>query len=855
MAQLPVWELLGAAGVPGTILCLLLLQTCAGDDASVSTGLPTAIHPKVRRTAGPAGGQAVSVNPPPMLWPSAGGKATYSVRLSQQDTFPPDSTISAEGLRWAMFNAHRKLAPGTWYWQYGVSIKGGATKWSETMSFQITDAAREFVTPPGAEMLAAVPRSHPRLVVTAEELPELRRRARESREAQSVVERAKRSIGKKLRDEASGRSKQKGASNSQEKKFARWASKGLAGKTAGLTDLQAQAYLLSGDEACGREAIRCALHVASWDPDGVTSWGVSDFADGSCLRAMAVTYDACYDLLTEEQRTVLRDAIRTRAGRMFGKWRSNVETKIFSAHIWQHILHDFAQAAFATLHDVPEASEWATYVYELWIARVPLQGGSDGGWANGNNYFRTNFRTLVAIPKFFERLTGVGFFNHPWYQNVAQFLVYTWPPHSHSDGFGDGCDRREKLAFGRIAFADVLAREMGSPLASWYVKASLDGTGKTLARDSLFRMYRLTTSKSPPPVPEGLPASLPQARAFRDIGVVAMHTDLAHAPRNIMAAFRSSPYGSFNHAHADQNCFHLFVAGDRLFHSTGYYIAYGDDHFKGWYKHSRGHNTVLIDGKGQTFGPEGYGWIARYLHGDRITYCLGDASMAYGDAGLTRFRRHMVLLRPNTVVVYDDLEADHPADWSWLLHSHEEMKREAGRQRLSVAMESGRGSVDIIAGTPLRIEVDHRFDPPALNWRKITERDGSVKVYPDQWHAVAKPAEKAVRMRCLAVFQIRHGDDKAPFADVAADAEGWVTMGDWRIRAECDASKPAALEIRSVDGSAALTAGKARVTVGGTSHDAPGAASTILVETVQGNPNVQIARDELPQGAQGHVKR
>ena len=66
-----------------------------------------------------------------------------------------------------------------------------------------------------------------------------------------------------------------------------------------------------------------------------------------------------------------------------------------------------------------------------------------------------------------------------------------------------------------------------------------------------------------------------------------------------MVAFRSSPYGAFNHMHACQNGFNILYGGERLFSNSGYYLTYGDAHFKGWYTATRGHNSVLIDDQGQ----------------------------------------------------------------------------------------------------------------------------------------------------------------------------------------------------------------------------------------------------------------
>jgi hypothetical protein len=221
----------------------------------------------------------------------------------------------------------------------------------------------------------------------------------------------------------------------------------------------------------------------------------------------------------------------------------------------------------------------------------------------------------------------------------------------------------------------------------------------------MLRFDRILNPRDRKPPEPRLPGDLAQARAFRDVGIVTMHTDLARTDDNLMLAFRSRPFGSFNHMHSDQNSLHVVCGGKRLFSGSGYYIAYGDDHFKGWYTHTRGHNTVMIDGQGQVRGADGYGWVARYLHGRQITYCTGDASNAYGDAGLTRFRRHIAFLRPDIVVVYDDLKADHAAQWSWLLHSPGRIEAKTDRPQLVATIGNARAQVDLFGSDTLKMGV------------------------------------------------------------------------------------------------------------------------------------------------------
>ena len=41
----------------------------------------------------------------------------------------------------------------------------------------------------------------------------------------------------------------------------------------------------------------------------------------------------------------------------------------------------------------------------------------------------------------------------------------------------------------------------------------------------------------------------------------------------------------------------------------------------------------------------------------------------FGATPLTKYRRHVLMLHPHTVIVYDELEASEAVRWEWLLHS------------------------------------------------------------------------------------------------------------------------------------------------------------------------------------------
>ena len=800
-----------------------------------SHSYPQAIHPVIRQTAWPSDGTVVDVNPPSLLWPAVKRKdIRYRVRLSQDPHFPPNKTIRSNELPWAIFNPHTELARGKWHWRYEVVRGGKVQSVSNTYNFTISNSVRAFVTPPAKQMLSACPKSHPRILMTSDELTAFRKRMKNSQQAKSIVNSADKFIDPEPPSEDSAIPRQKGKNAFEQKNFAKWASKALGNKLSTSTGALARAYIITGDRKYARQAVRYALHVSKFDPEGVTSPKVSDFADGTCLRSMALVYDSCFDLLTPQENIKLRNAIAVRAGRMFANWRNNLETKVFSAHIWQHILHEFAEAAFATLGEIEDAELWASYVYELWLGRVPLLGGNDGGWANGNNYFGTNFVTMISIPTFLEQLTGVDFFSHPWYRNAIYYMIYTWPPRSAPDGFGDGCERRDLAPLSRLAFADILGRKFDDSYAGWYARESLQPLQAILQNDSSQMWHRLRAGYNSP-APTRSSFDMPQARLFRDIGVVAMHKDLADTSNNLMLAFQSSPFGSYNHAHANQNSFNILFGGKRLYSNSGYYISYADDHFKDWYKHSRGHNTVLIDNKGQLSGtPNGYGWIVRYLHGQRITYCLGDASNAYGNAGLTLFRRHVVFLRPSIVVIYDELEADHTAQWSWLLHCPEKISSGPAGNCLTATVPSARSRVDFFAPIPLNIDIHNRFDPPALNWRNRTS-GGKIIQYPNQWHASVSPDGKVNKMRYLAIIQVLGTKDESPFAWPKVIGNNTIYVGSWSIDAELDPNKSATLEIQSHDRKAVLAVNKASINILSEQYKTSRRDSSILIEKLSGS--------------------
>ncbi len=810
---------------------------------------PKVIHPRFREFPKPTGGVQAKANPPVMLCPLSGnGPVKYSFRLSQDQQFPGGKTISHEGLRYAIFNVHSKLGSGLWYWQY----KSDNTDWSEVQVFEITDEVPVFETPDPDILISKVPPGHPRVFVNPDELSSFRARVAGTPDAQSILAAADAFIPKAPPDESMGISKSgKDLSKVERDKLALDASKKLGSAAGTPTEIFCEAYVLSGEERYARAAIRWAREIASWDPNGVSM--TNNFADSELMLAMAYTYDVCYEMLSPIEKEALLKSITVRGNRFYNGWTNMLESKVFSGHIWQHILERLFKTSLATLHDIPDAAQWLTYVYEVWLARAPSMGPDDGGWWHGNHYMELNTLTLLDIPLFLKQYTGIDYFKSPWYQNNPFWLIYSFPANSYSEGFGNGTEKQFGQKLGMLGYTDALSRLTGNPYASWYSGHHLEALGKSLTDDDEFRWFRLKWK-----LPER-PASiqvldLPLARSFPETGTVNMHTNLSDASNNLMVSMRSSPYGSSGHAHSDQNGFNIQYGGEKLFYNSGYRPSMGVPHYEHWFKASIGHNTVLIDGKGQPIAStESYGWMPRFLHGDKISYSLGDASNAYDNeeqvpqtAGLTRFRRHLIFLRPATIVIYDELEADHDAEWSWLIHSHKEILLDAADQQIFCETRTARSQVNLYGSHALMMELSTKFDPEPVNFRGLRDEDGDLMEYRDQWHIYAKSKGNATRY--LAIFQVKGRNDDADFQQPVPDDKGAIAVGSWTIKAELNAAEPASFEIIHSEGDAAIAYGKTKLMLGEEALEAEHKGSTLLIENTNGAVIAREAVDIAPVG-------
>ncbi len=752
----------------------------------------------------PSAGIEAEFNPPVLRWPLSKGKSiTYDVRLSSDSLFSRD-VISGEETPWAMFNTHRKLEAGEWFWQYRESGK----EWSTVQRFTITDTAVDLVSPTVAELLAGVPDGHPRVLAGNSELPRLRETSRVE-DVRQIIAEAEEILLRKIPREKDGQPKRAEKDQARARKLRQDAGNKLGGVAYQAVRRLCEAWVLSGDIRFQQRAIAIAEEVLSWNPDGVTGSGTSDFADARCMLSMALVFDTFFDELPARQRASLVKAIGVRAEGFYRSWINNQESRVLSGHVWQHILHYFFQTAIAVHTHDPRADDWLGFAYELFLARTPILGGTDGGWVEGVSYFRMNMETVIEIPLYIRKFTGFDFIKtHPWYEKNIDWLVYNIPPGSSSDGFGDNSEEVFSPGAEYIAYAKAIASLTGNNLAAWYADACMRYERPDLSATDLLRWVRVTTETDQPPS-VGTP-DLPSGKLFRDIGLAAMHSNPVDTESNLMIALRSSPFGCYGHFLADQNAFNIVYGGERTFFRTGYKVTMTDPHRTGWYQHTKSNNSVLADDEGQPYSTEAYGWIPKFVAGDQVVYALADASEAYSseetgeDRGVERFNRHILLLKPDIVVVYDELKASRPVGWSWLIHAMSEIEIDAASQSFQSKFEKSVGAGRLWSSASTRFVLRDTFDVPAINWRGSKDGQGKLKSYDeDQWHLRAVTTEKTPKARFLAVLQISPSAKSENIAsDAGLNSPVRVSAGRWTITANLAENEIPSLRIINADESA-----------------------------------------------------
>lgn len=569
--------------------------------------------------------------------------------------------------------------------------------------------------------------------------------------------------------------------------------------------------MLDGDRACRDYAAAAMRHLTGLDLRKTSYLNTHQFH--GVVPAVALALDFLWDDLGDGRQPIAAGLV-ARAREFHRHTVLNAFGNPLDSHSIVYGPPEMTLAALALYHHVPEAAGWLTDVERFLVEAFPGYGGADGGWGQGFGYVYSHYFQRMA--HLLYAATGADHFDRPWGRNNGRHFLYFRPPWSTCASFGDASYAAHPALYRQIM--GFYARVYRDPVYRWYAEQIDAGAP---AGDPLAELSALLTWPDPPPAAP--PAGLPRSIHLADTGWVALHSDLTSRAANVMLCFKSSRFGSFSHSHADQNSFVLEAFGRPLLIDSGFYPWYGSPHDLAWTRHTRAHNAVLIDDRGQAlWRMEAAGRIVAFAAGPDYDYCAGDATAAYrlesfehthrplplaersaAGLGVERVIRHVIFLRPAAFVVIDDVATAAPRPIQLAFHASVPFELPAG----------GDGVIATVSNAPALARLTLCAEPGAAAARLTStdrfpvapERSGETE-YPRQWHLTAAFAAAGRERLLTTVIRVGRDGDALPPVRVEYRVSGAGIDRRRAVEVRCD-GHTATLQV-SRFGSALTCAGR-----------------------------------------------
>jgi hypothetical protein len=686
--------------------------------------------------AQPADCETLTQTPPAFTWPTRDGMSAYTVALRFPDGHVERRSSTRNFLIWP-----RALPAGNYSWT--VRGSGKVEDESEPRTFAIAAGAFEFLIPTGEAAVESAHRTpRPRSGSQDASGPAAAAKAERAAGLRDLVSQVDQTMRLAPAPEPSSRSKDANY-------------EAVVAETK-LAMAAAFAWAMTHQPAHGAEGARRLMNLASWNPRGPVGYSANDMASRTIAWTLALGYDWMYDQLNTFQKAAIAAAIKAHAQRLFDDIAPRITRYPYDSH-GNVSLTLIAAIGALMAGDIPEADEWLRSTVSMALVWTSPWGGADGGFGNGTA--QMYWDTASNLPAWYvlRNATGADLAKKDWVRHFVRAMAYFVPPGTPVGNFGDGQELNLQEVWARVAKA--YAAFAPGPLARWYAR---EMHGEDASR------LELLAAPRPEAGLDSLPANIENAAVFPSIGWVAMHSDLADRQRTSIY-FKSSPYGSYNHSHADQNSFVVNAKGKRLAIASGYYDGYRTSHWTQWYKQTRSTNAITFDGgAGQGINERSFtGEITRFETTSTFDYAVGRAERAY-DGALTLAQRSIAYLRPATILVYDALASNTPRAWEWNIHALNRMTRHA-EHRVGIVNEDASLCVEMLASPPVAFTQTDQFTAPPEDHKMA-----------DQWHGVFAATRKSQRTEFVALLRVGADCTRGSGATATRVAGGWQVVVDGR---------------------------------------------------------------------------
>ncbi|MFC1608371.1 heparinase II/III family protein [Candidatus Latescibacterota bacterium] len=407
--------------------------------------------------------------------------------------------------------------------------------------------------------------------------------------------------------------------------------------------------------------------VSPWnaiDDKVVFTFGIVS-SDTSSL--IATVYDWIYPSLTRDERDWIRGGLLQNAiVQVRGNYEYHWWSTAYRCNWCAWCNTGLGLAALTLLTEDPHLTDVAAESFNR-LSRTLDQIGIDGGWQEGGSYWGQTTRMSILFGDALRRLTGGAhdMFKHPKLsQSPVNFPLYLSIPPDRSVNFADASGRHH---VGSARLYNKIALESGNGSAAW-MRDNWYGAGGDIF-DIIWPKHTAT-----PALPDQTSIH------FRTIDWVIMRSDFTD-PGKVVVACKAGKNDDPHHGHLDVGQFVIFRNGTAYISDHG--PAAYDEKFFDAEKYdtpqasSIGHNLIFVNGERQITGKHFRqpldesigGEILVFRPGDKRDYTLMDPTNAYPKRELKKWRRHIILVKPDITVVVDEIKCAAGAEIEARFHS------------------------------------------------------------------------------------------------------------------------------------------------------------------------------------------
>lgn len=596
-------------------------------------------------------------NPPDFTWPQISGAVSYELKICSDEALT-NMVYHKLSIPNSYYSFTFPFEPGIYYWSVRYkNASGQMSLWSAPRRFTMDSNYHEFKVKTGEEILAQIPKSHPRIWFTQDTLEDFRKKlySVEGRLTYNMMYNKYRAVvGKAMPENPDSPS----------------VSSGVVQDWGTRLQMAALCYHLTDNEEEKPQMLSLAVNImktfVSWKYNEVTdstNFTANDIAYFELMFRVAMGYDWLYNEMSDSDREIIRRGLVGRFEYVKDLSLNTLRSQPYNSHIWSYF-NAYGITAMALAHDVEWVNDYLVQMIDFQNPNFPPMSVEDGGWSKGTRYWGHG---AFSRDKWFIDCLLYGdymnYYDKMWAQNETLWALYMYPDNSYGS-FGDGSNL-QLPNYNHIIGLSKLGKNTDNQVAYWLRNriGQLQNI-ETQSFDAL--MYadsNFEKGKSP--------VEYPKSHVFIDQGIAGMHSTLLNSKR-ISLYFRSGKYGSYNHMHADQNSFIIEAFGERLAIKSGFYDSYHSVHDKNFTRQTFAHNSVTYNGGiGQKDDSmDAGGNIDFFLTHFDFDLVVGDASDAYA-GGIDKFKRSIIYLRPDSYIIVDNLKAN-PGDkltFEWWLNS------------------------------------------------------------------------------------------------------------------------------------------------------------------------------------------